>query len=89
MWRRTCKHAPAGLVSISDSSPLNNSTLFCLKICEMGNQELQVSFDEVREKNVEQLKMLNNIVFPIKFPVSERRPMRAVCWVRSFRTLQS
>jgi N-alpha-acetyltransferase 50 len=36
----------------------------------MGKQELQVSFDEVREKNVEQLKMLNNIVFPIKFPVS-------------------
>eukprot|EP00197_Chlamydomonas_leiostraca_P005543 CAMPEP_0202868476 /NCGR_PEP_ID=MMETSP1391-20130828/10900_1 /ASSEMBLY_ACC=CAM_ASM_000867 /TAXON_ID=1034604 /ORGANISM="Chlamydomonas leiostraca, Strain SAG 11-49" /LENGTH=158 /DNA_ID=CAMNT_0049548651 /DNA_START=63 /DNA_END=535 /DNA_ORIENTATION=+ len=36
----------------------------------MGNQELQVSFDEVREKNVEQLKMLNNIVFPIKFPDS-------------------
>jgi hypothetical protein len=30
---------------------------------------LPVSFDEVREKNLEQLKLLNNVVFPIKFPV--------------------
>ncbi|GLC37513.1 hypothetical protein PLESTB_001755600 [Pleodorina starrii] len=29
--------------------------------------ELSVSFDIVREKNLEQLKILNNVIFPIKY----------------------
>ncbi|KAG2483692.1 hypothetical protein HYH03_017492 [Edaphochlamys debaryana] len=33
-----------------------------------GKRELPVSFDIVREKNLEQLKLLNNVIFPIKFP---------------------
>lgn len=35
----------------------------------MVNRELAVSLDEVREKNLEQLKLINSVVFPIKFPV--------------------
>ncbi|GFH25117.1 N-acetyltransferase domain-containing protein [Haematococcus lacustris] len=30
--------------------------------------ELPITFDEVREKNLEQLKLLNSVVFPLKFP---------------------
>ncbi len=37
-------------------------------------QELPISFDEVREKNLEQLKLLNSVVFPLKFPVRRRSP---------------
>ncbi|EFJ48332.1 hypothetical protein VOLCADRAFT_60499 [Volvox carteri f. nagariensis] len=33
----------------------------------MEKRELAVSFDVVREKNLEQLKLLNNVIFPIKY----------------------
>ncbi|PNH07684.1 N-alpha-acetyltransferase 50 [Tetrabaena socialis] len=33
----------------------------------MAKRELSVSFDIVREKNLEQLKLLNNVIFPIKY----------------------
>lgn len=38
----------------------------------MGNsdgqrQQLQIVFDEVREKNLEQLKLLNTVIFPIRY----------------------
>ena len=32
--------------------------------------ELQITFDDLREQNVEQLKILNRAVFPIKYQVS-------------------
>ncbi len=35
----------------------------------MPSQQLKLSFDEVRDKNLEQLKLLNSVIFPIKFPV--------------------
>lgn len=37
-----------------------------------SKRELPVSFDIVREKNLQQLKLLNSVIFPIKFPVSAR-----------------
>ncbi|GIL57726.1 hypothetical protein Vafri_12880 [Volvox africanus] len=33
----------------------------------MVKHELAVSFDVVREKNLDQLKILNNVIFPIKY----------------------
>ncbi|GFR41883.1 hypothetical protein Agub_g2392 [Astrephomene gubernaculifera] len=33
----------------------------------MAKRELPVSFDVVREKNLEQLKLLNSVIFPIKY----------------------
>ncbi len=32
-------------------------------------QELPITFDIVREKNLESLKLLNNVIFPIKYAV--------------------
>ncbi|PNW86932.1 hypothetical protein CHLRE_02g101850v5 [Chlamydomonas reinhardtii] len=33
----------------------------------MAKRELAVSFDIVREKNLEQLKLLNSVIFPMKY----------------------
>lgn len=35
-----------------------------------SKRELPVTFDIIREKNLHQLKLLNSVIFPIKFPVS-------------------
>lgn len=40
--------------------------------------------DELREKNLDQLKMLNTVVFPMRFPVRlgrERERCAGPCWV--------
>lgn len=41
---------------------------------ENGKKELKITFDTIRDKNIEQLRMLNNVLFPIKYQV--RRPRR-------------
>lgn len=32
-------------------------------------QDLQIAFDEIREKNLELVKLMNSVIFPLKFPV--------------------
>ena len=36
-----------------------------------GKQELKITFDSMRDKNIEQLKVLNNVLFPIRYQASE------------------
>lgn len=46
----------------------------CLPAAAMSKQnELPVTFDVVREKNLEQLKLLNSVIFPIKYQVQRHR----------------
>ena len=36
---------------------------------ENSKMELPISFDELREKTLESFKLMNSVIFPIKFPV--------------------
>lgn len=46
----------------------------------MAKRELAVSFDIVREKNLEQLKLLNSVIFPMKYAVSTPIPPDGLLW---------
>lgn len=37
-----------------------------------GKKDLKITFDCVRDKNVEQLRVLNNVLFPINYQVHKR-----------------
>lgn len=54
----------------ADAAEVRKCYDLCLVISTHMPTELELSFVEVREKNVEQLKVLNRAIFPINYQVN-------------------
>ena len=39
-----------------------------------GRKDLSITFDGVRDKNIEQLRVLNNVLFPIQYQAHNHSP---------------
>ena len=41
-----------------------------------GKKDLKITFDCVRDKNIEQLRVLNNVLFPINYQATKHTPFQ-------------